>query len=282
MIRNMNFVGVPASLVKSRSELSSVDLMPQLIEWSAAVTVTSGALAYVYGSWIELIASSAEDSTYISVNSSDLFVSGADSSGLIDIGIGSSGSEQVLISSVPCGYSLNGNGLLSFFPIFIPKGSRLSVRRINRVPGDPHSVTIGLYKDQTGRSPKFIDTYGANIVTSSTARGTNMPTSDTYVQITSSTTRPYKALMMLPVAGGTSSFGVTERSTYTLAIGQSGSEKIIATMPVDVNANEYIFSPLAGLPGFSVGHFPAGTRISCKQSIGRTFRDVIVYGVPYA
>lgn len=288
MTRNINYVGVPVAQINKRSGLSSVDLVPKLVEYTDYVSVSGDATTLLYGNWTQLVASTQYDTTYLSVSISGVGSNAVDTSALLDIALGAASSEQAIISSIPAGYSLNTSSILAagsigislFFPIYIPKGSRISARLLAKVTNDTADVTIGLFQDLTGRAPRFIDTYGANTVS---ARGTNMPTTNTYTQITSSTTKPYSALIIAPAAGGVTSFTTTERCTYTLAIGSSGNEIVVGSMNVAVSSQEALWNPVSGPVGIFPGHYPAGTRIACKYSgTTRTYRDVIVYGVPYA
>lgn len=287
MTRNINYIGVPVAQINKRSSLSSVDLVPKLVEYTDYVSVSGNATTLLYGNWTQLIASTQYDTTYLSVNVSGVGANAVDTSALLDIATGAASSEQVIISSIPAGYALNTSSILAtgsigislFFPIYIPKGSRISARLLAKVTNDTADVTIGLFQDLTGRAPKFIDTYGANTVS---ARGTNMPTTNIYTEVTASTTKPYSALIIAPAISGTTSM-TTERSTYTLAIGSSGNEVIVGSMNVAASSQESIWNPISGPVGIYTGHYPSGTRISCKYSgTTRAYRDVIVYGVPYA
>lgn len=285
MTRNINYVGVPISQVNRRSKLSAADLFPKRIQSSGYVLVPPNATTLQYGAWTELISSTNEDANLVALNLAGIDTAGVATASLLDIALGSVGSEQIVVSSIPCGYTYDNFGQLPIFPVSIPKGSRISARLLGTQTATPTyslDVMIGLFRDFTGKSPSKIDTYGA--VTAS-ARGTNMPTSDTYVQITSATTNAYSGLIMLPAAATNTFSGITsnpEISEYTLAVGQSGSEQVVGSISVYVTSNESLWVPMSSYGCFFGGDFPAGTRISCKQSVGRTYRDVIVYGVPYA
>lgn len=285
MTRNINHVGVPVAQLNKRSKLSAADLIPQFIQSSGYVLVAPNAVSLQYGAWTEIIASTSADASLLALNLGGIDAAAVATAALLDVALGASGSENIIISSIPCGYTLDNFGQMPIFPISIPKGSRISVRLLGTQTATPTyslDVMVGLYKDFTGKAPSRIDTYGA--VTAS-ARGTNMPTSNTYVQITAATTSSYCGLIMLPAAATNTFSGILsnpEISEYTLAIGQSGSEQVVGKTSVYVTSNESMWVPMGFLGCFFGGDFPAGTRISCKQSVGRTYRDVIVYGVPYA
>jgi len=283
--RNVNYVGVPASQVNRRSKLSATDLFPKPIQSTGYTLVPPNAVSLQYGAWTELISATSEDANLLALNLSGIDAAGVATAALLDIAIGAASAEQVIISSIPCGYTSDNFGQLPIFPVSIPKGTRVSARLLGTQTTTPTyslDVMVGLYRDFTGKSPSKIDTYGA--VTAS-ARGTNMPTSNTYVEITASTTNAYSGLIMLPAAATNTFSGIVsnpEISEYTLAVGQSGSEQIVGKISVYVTSNESLWVPMSSYGCFFGGDFPKGTRISCKQSVGRTYRDVIVYGVPYA
>lgn len=90
-----------------------------------------GAVANTKGAWSEIEASLAHDyagfSLLLSGNQNS---SATDQTGLIDIGIGGAGNEEVILSNVP--FKVSSNEFLGsapcFYNITLPKGQRLSVR----------------------------------------------------------------------------------------------------------------------------------------------------------
>lgn len=84
---------------------------------------------------------------------------------------------------------------------------------------------------------------------------------------------------MMPT-GSASSTMAGENSTYTLGIGAAGSEQTLMTRLCGSNSSEIVGHLTSqSLPLFW-GDIPAGSRLAVKQSVGRTYRDVILYGVP--
>lgn len=84
------------------------------------------------GSWAQAIASLTND-TYgllICINGNN--VSAGSRNSVVDIGIGASGSEVVLIPDLIAGnavnYNVGGGGLWYFFPVALPAGTRIAVR----------------------------------------------------------------------------------------------------------------------------------------------------------
>jgi hypothetical protein len=244
--------------------------------------LVAGSTSNVAGSWTELISSSVETHCLM-FSIYGMTVTGTDTRGLVDVGTGASGAETVIISSLPAGFSstVQAQGFFYMIPVYVPAGTRISVRLRSFIANDVANVQIATLVDGSFGYRRYfatsVDTYGA--VTAS-SRGTNMPTSDTYVEITSATTRPYRMLAMLP-CGGTGTAYAGNNVTYTLATGPSGSEVVQGTRIVQTTTAELMYHYYAPFDyGLFYGPFPQGTRIACKQSSGVTYRDVIVLGIP--
>lgn len=84
------------------------------------------------GSWAEAIAALANDTFGLLICINTNSTSGASRNSIVDIGIGASGSEVVLVPDLiggnATGYATGGNGLWYFFPVAIPAGTRVAVR----------------------------------------------------------------------------------------------------------------------------------------------------------
>lgn len=262
---------------------------PELFETSGGShQVTGSATPHALGAWTELIASTSADATWALVTIAGLSGSGTDTRALVNIGVGAGGAEQIVIDSLNAGSTGGSVSVAVAIPVAIPAGSRVAAQMRSLIASDIAVVSVGLLADDTP-SPSSVDTIGADTANS---RGTNMPTSDTYVQLIAATTQDYQALVLTAAGGGASM--ALEESLYTLAIGPGGSETPVTTLPVASSSQEYIVGGGATLTGFGTGvtvgafggiyiaDIPAGTRIACKQSVGRTYRDAIVFGIPYA
>jgi hypothetical protein len=92
---------------------------------SGGVTVTCGA-ANVKGAYTQAWASTKVDSGEIIIQPDDVQVSATNTSTLIDIAVGAAGSEVVVIANINIG--MLGHGTTYRFPIFIPAGTRVSIR----------------------------------------------------------------------------------------------------------------------------------------------------------
>lgn len=199
------------------------------------VVVTGGA-SHVKGAWVELVASSPGDTYLLMLSAGTTFVSAANTSMLLDIGIGAAGSEQLLISNLAIGY-LDGilvSGRYWLLPLYIPAGSRIAARIQGVVATDTAEVAIDLFGGlpMEGASPSVVvDTYGANTATS---RGVSLVASAT-AHVAGAWTEVSPALpndisrLFLGVQGNGSTTLATASSLIDIAVGPAGAEAVIAS-----------------------------------------------------
>lgn len=263
---------------------SPVTAFPEQVQVSGTETVTANASAHTKGAWAQLISSTTAQTDWLLIAPNVSAANGVDTSFLLDIGTGGSGSEVVRIANIAAGYR-QGNTSVGrqcapfLFPLRVPASTRIAARAQSAVGGLSGTVQIATMTGAARSAmPTTLDTIGADTAAS---RGTNLPTSNTYVQLVASTSQSYQALVVMQ-AGTGSSFTATETSTFTIATGASTAEVDIYSVDLGTSNQEaFHYSPQT-LATVYVGHIPSGTRLSAKQSIGRNFRDVILYGVPYA
>jgi len=193
-----------------------------VVNESSTVTVTANNTAHVKGAWSQLIASTSASGTVLEIIANAAQTT-LDTSALLDIGTGASGSETALISNIAIGgMSTFGFGNPAFsVPIQIPSGTRISAR-IQSVIASGRTATIRCNVYDTGdyaQTPSSVDVIGTDTATST---GTDFASANTYVQLTSSTSRAYRAIVVLPNVSGSSTASVA--TTLTVARGASGSE----------------------------------------------------------
>lgn len=256
---------------------------PKNVDVASAVTVTADATAHTKGAWTEVIASSSADAdlVYLYVINSQ---SATATEGLLDVGIGGAGSEVVVVANAvggsiaglaPSVGVVPGINPLQIYPVKIAAGSRVAVRIQNVIGGRTANVSVSLLS--SGKSiPSSLETIGASTATS---RGTNLPTSNTYVELTASTSQPFQGIVMVPCSAGATIVG--EGSIYTLGIGLSGSETTLGTCYVASAATEFCGYQQNQQPFIYYGYIPQGSRLAVKQSVGKAYRDVILYGIPF-
>ncbi len=168
---------------------------------SIGTTITSGASSSTKGTLVELIASTEQDGHWLSVTIVQ-GATGTNTVGLLDILIGAA-TEQVLIANLPTSTrgGDEGGGGPFLFPLFIPKGSRLS----GQYQANNTSCTVEVILHQFGGTAfgpyagcTYVDRYGDT----ASSRGTNVDpgaVANTYssvVELTSSTLRPIRWLVI--------------------------------------------------------------------------------------
>lgn len=229
-------------------------------------TVTSGSVANTLGSWALMFAAVPFHVSLISVflGATGIFVSGQNSQTLLNVGMGPSGQEQIIVPNIAIG----GNAQFAtwHFPLNIPSGSRLvlQTRSIVASKAAPFGMTVfgGGFGLEAGHQAT---TYGA--VTASTSRGTvittpvSSNTKGAWTVISAATAAPARWL----------SAGLTAPDTATSAacngyldigVGTAGQEAVVAAdIPFRTSLAEDI---LAAFPIAVPVNLPAGVRLVAR------------------
>lgn len=256
---------------------------------SSATIITCSATPHALSTYAQITAATAEDYDWIAVNISGTSTTTADTRSLLTIGIGGAGAEVPIISEIPSGFASSSTPILThWFPVHIPKGSRVAGAARGLIASDQVSVQIGYYRShnpQKLQSPAKLITLGADTANS---RGTNMPSSNTYVQVTAATPQAFQGVIMCP-CGGTGTTYAAASVLYTLGRGASGAEVVLATDYIATTTAEIIGRHVTATPatgtfpfsGMFFGHVPHGSRLAVKQATGVNYRDAILFGIPY-
>ncbi len=239
---------------------------------STGVIITGSGSANTKGSWTELIASTAFDGSALIVN---LRTPTAGVDMLVDIGIGASGSEVVLI---PNAKADNGSGgavraSQTIWPIAVPAGSRLSAR-LQATTGSStcRAQVLLLGQGFAGSTPAArVTDYGINTADSggvSIDPGGTANTKGSYAQIVASTTNPIKYLV-LGFGNAVNTTRVATGWLVDVAVGAGGSETIvIGDLHVEASASED--TPLPTMFGAFPLSVPTGTRIAVRAACSIT------------
>jgi len=110
----------------------------QVISGATTGTALTAGAANTKGSWVELIASTANKTVYLIVWARR----SAGTPGLIDIGIGAAASEVVLIPNISPESA--GDGFVFEGPIRIAAGTRIAARYQNSTASDTGAIAIYL------------------------------------------------------------------------------------------------------------------------------------------
>lgn len=235
---------------------------------SNGTLISTPGSTHTKGSWTQLIASTAIDAV-------GLVVSGnCSSSGevnvLIDIGVGASGSEQVVVANLQAKRMPSADGPIGpyFLAVRIPAGSRVSARL-------QHDSTITVYLCAvTVAEPlagivrgEEVAEYGAVTATSKGTLvdpGATANTKGAWAQMTASASIESHALMLTAMPNSSAGGGGTHW-LVDIGIGASGSEQVIVANLHLSGMNNYGPSRAGvNLPM----HIPAGARVSmrCQSS----------------
>jgi len=257
---------------------------------SQGTAVISSSTTNTYGSWTQLIASSAIDCCFVMVQVS--CPTGVAAGNVVDIGVGASGSEKVIISAIQVlstvSSSFVGGMTTVVFPCQIVTGTRIAARSQSSTASTTMYVSVilfdGAYTQGEGASG-VVDTYGfVSTTTLGTAidPGATVNTKGSYVQITASTTSDLAGFILVFDMQGQENTTVDYEALIDIATGASGSEKVlIPNMPFTGNlatgpwqpgmnpeATEFI--PIA---------IPASTRVAIRAQSSANTATARVFGV---
>lgn len=264
-------------------------------ESSLLVTVTASGSANAKGSWTELIATTGFQATGIAVFGRWSTVAG----GILDIGIGAAGSEQVLVPNLRFNAKMDSTstaghtpaGMSPVFPISVPAGSRISARLQSAAASATQSVRVVLLGGGflPGEPQGKVTDYGVGGVGASFGTQiTPSATANTYgswVQLSSGISAPINALVI--ALGDQNSTGPGDGNwLIDVGVGAASSEvAVLSGLP---------FSWWLGATGSPCGigpqmlgpfpvSIPSGARLSARTQSTRTSPslapDVVVYGI---
>ena len=248
--------------------------------------ITPSTSANTKGSWVEFDASTPFPTKDLSVSMGRGQTS---NQWLLDVGIGAEGSEVVLIANLMQQQGPDGREatFVYHFPLWIPSGTRLSVRgQINEADsgGFNHTITLssGGFPGPAGFSRST--TYGAATGDSGGTQvdpGGTANTKAAWAQLTGSS----NAVRWLIVAVGLQANTAPASAKWVIDIGVGAATSEVVLIPdligyVAVNAGVNITPAVWSFPV----SIPSGTRIAARAACDindATDRliDVIVYGV---
>lgn len=258
--------------------------------YSAGIVLTAPSGNNSKGAWTQLLASAPSDVCFILFSIFFYDGSAGEFSVAVDVGVGASGSETMLIPNL-IGQLLgvSSTAVTYAFPVSIAKGTRIAARYqasngSSLVPSVMLITFDGAFTQMEGCAGadavgfSAASTLGAAITAGGSGAGAN--TKGSYAQLTAATTRDYLGFVV-----GMDSQNANPVSQFLLdiAIGASGSEQIIVP-----NLQSY-FSSLSGTTGTSADFtpvfipitIPSGTRIAarCQGYEGGTSIGLTLYGV---
>lgn len=246
--------------------------------------------AHTKTSWTEMIASTTYDAYGITVAISHTPTASTNIRRLVDVGIGGSGSEVVLLPNLNAGNvglwnSAAAEPVMYHFPIFIPAGTRLSARHQSSSTTVGCTVAVWLHQWPT-LSGSWVGTrvtaYGADTATSAGVSVAQSTTAyGTTAEITASCDNPVRYIQ-LGQDLLTDTTGGDKRGIVRFGIG-SGPTWVVSDLPFNEKTSvETVFT-------FGVNfilsqmrfNIPAGTRLclATRVSASAENRGWIIYGV---
>lgn len=250
-------------------------LAPEVNEWNWVVSNVDGARPAgnygaavtpgnnTKGSWAQVLAAASvtEPSQMLMVNINSVAVSAAAKDCLVDIGVGSSGSEQLLITNLIGSCASNWNALSGgwtyFFPLSLPAGTRIAARAsVNNATVGSVRVIVRLFgrpsRRETVNAGAWVDTYGANTAASNGTSATPGTTSNgSWVQLGTLTRDAWWWQFGMGVNDDTMTNLVT---TADIAVGDAITKRVILNqMPVITSASEQSGNLPSSVQGPGVG-----------------------------
>lgn len=234
-----------------------------VVSGSSGGTTVSAATANIYGSWVQLKASTGLEAT-------SLIITIADPNGndeiKVDIGIGASGSEVVIAESLffrADGY-LRNNGMTYSLPLRVPAGTRVAARMRSASASRSCQVSVrALAGDSSYNAFERLEPIGGAYVATPGYTG---HTKGAWSQLVAASAANYKALHivfgLLDYVSSQTSCGLLD-----LGVGAAGSEVIIVP---DLHVTAH------NLPGYThntyqqafvQGSVPYGIRLSCRGQV---------------
>ncbi len=250
------------------------------IDLDSPVTITADSTPHTKGVWAEVYASTAFDVTTLQVRGSSTASSGVNTAQLLDIGIGASTFEKVLIADIPTGHSALGRGFGKYadFPISVPAGTRITARLQAAVISDICDIAIDLY----GATPwdqqshfQVVDTMG----TTAAASHGKLITGNSITEIIASTAENYKALGWSVDTADETTSG-SEDFTMDILVGAGAAEKVLTSVfwrSDNGERSEETMPPQGILP--MILNVPSGSRLSVQRQPSASSRSgVTLYG----
>lgn len=242
------------------------------------ISLVADTAAHTFGAWTQMTASLPDTISGLGLLI-DVRTNATATGSVVEIGVGASGSEVTIARIAVGSHSANGGGYIIVLPIGVAAGSRIAARLQSVVTGGKTGILNYGFMPQIGDfgSASSVDSYGVDLATS---LGTNIPSANTWVEITGATTRDYRGLVVVWSASNANM--TTANVIGRIGVGASGSETTIAYAKFLVTATEDVVLYQGILPFLYVGHVPAGTRLSVQHNAAVSFIDACVLGIPYA
>lgn len=258
--------------------------------YARVVGVANDATTHTMGSWVEIVASTAEEYSGLVLIAYSTSASSTDSSRLLDVGIGPAASEVAIATSIDIGWQASSASVSSEIdlPVRIPKGSRIALRSQGAMSASSKNISLtAVLKSRSGlQTPSVLVPLGVNTGTSSGVTLTAPSSANTksaWTEIVSSTPQAFRAIIaQFGLPSGTTAQPSSQHIQADVAVGASGSEVVIS-------GNQWMYSTtsenLQGQQRYRTvfTRVPAGSRIAARYQAG--LASIVlsgsIIGVPY-
>jgi len=248
----------------------------------SGATITAGGTAHVMGAWASLIDPVDEASYLLAIRAADVETAAADTSMLMDLGIGPSGggSEVVILPFLDLGAadaSISGMGKFWEFPVNISKGVRLSARAQSAIVSD--TVTIAVYLHQRSLYPLPVSRWKEYGSVATSSRGTLVAPGNgafgSWVSVGVTTTRRHNYWTVGYDQGGdvtlANAGGVLVELGYEV-----GAERLIGQFMFRQTNSEDLAGPFPSSPLYHP--VPSGVQMRVRIASAETEnRGIIIY-----
>jgi hypothetical protein len=257
-----------------------------------SVTATTDGVAHTMGAWVEVVASTSADidGFYIGLYPTPNNSNTADTTTLVDVGIGAAASETVIAAGIEFGYQAQTVALPGAcshpIPVHIPAGSRIAVRAQSARTAQAVTVAFfGALQAAAGVTcPSALVSYGVVSASSSgtvlTAPG-SLNTKGAWLEIEDSTGVALQAIVVIAGPGTGGSLQATCGLLVDVAVGASSSEVVVAANITAQTTNTESAGRNANGSLFAVA-IPAGSRLAARyqRSVAAQACSVAILGVP--
>lgn len=235
-----------------------------VVDRKLAIDATASATPHTKGAYAEIIASTSAAANFLEFKIQSTSLASNSTAQLIDIAVGASGSEVVIVPDIAVGGIAGpGNDILIQLPVSIAAGARISFRNQAELVSDICRIAqfTSYNLDSDGVSTS-VDVLGTNTANS---QGTKLnATNGTYQEIIASTSRDYTGICLVPSTSEATQINITE-VLVELGVGAAGSEVVIGGMFINLSANEFV-AQRSSLVFFGRS-IPSGSRLAVRHSI---------------
>lgn len=236
-------------------------------------TPVASATPHTKGSWTQLLATTSYDAYGLVLGFSNNAAStGVQTNNLIDIGVGAAAAEQVVIPDIisTASSALSAGYVTQYFPIFVPKGSRLAARLQSNVASRSCNVMVMLVGGPSQPWPIYQKCVSIGIDTANSAGLTHTPgtgADSTFTNIGSPIDHEWRAAML--IAGTGSDTSMTALSYYA-RWGYGG--QIMGEVVLGTATSEVVSSQQPGIPRQLI--IPAGTQLQVQGRCSATAEEL--------